>query len=91
MCAHWPALAAYQVSFRNSHILNNFSPAAGLVPVFSFPFTPPHKHNPDLSLMTSLCPQPYLGIAMWLDILYVLIGLAFFAVCWLFTKACDHL
>ena len=41
--------------------------------------------------MTSLCPQPYLRDAMWLDILYVLIGLAFFAVCWLFTKACDHL
>jgi len=28
---------------------------------------------------------------MLLDILYILLGLAFFAVCWLFTKACDHL
>jgi hypothetical protein len=28
---------------------------------------------------------------MLLDILYVVIALAFFVVCWLFTKACDHL
>jgi uncharacterized membrane protein YuzA (DUF378 family) len=41
--------------------------------------------------MTSLCPRPYREIAMLLDIFYVLIGLAFFALCWLFTKACDHL
>jgi hypothetical protein len=52
---------------------------------------PPLKHNPELSLMTSLCSGTYLGIAMLLDIFYVLIGLAFFALCWLFTKACDHL
>lgn len=28
---------------------------------------------------------------MLLDLFYVFVGLAFFAVCWLFTKACDHL
>jgi len=28
---------------------------------------------------------------MLLDILYILVGLAFFGVCWLFTKACDRL
>jgi len=28
---------------------------------------------------------------MLLDLFYVVVGLAFFAVCWLFTKACDHL
>jgi uncharacterized membrane protein YuzA (DUF378 family) len=41
--------------------------------------------------MTSLCPRFYFGSVMLLDIFYILIGLAFFAVCWLFTKACDHL
>ena len=41
--------------------------------------------------MTSLRPEPYLEIAMLLDLFYLLVGLAFFVVCWLFTKACDHL
>jgi len=41
--------------------------------------------------MTSLHSRRYLGIAMLLDIFYIAVGLAFFVVCWLFTKACDHL
>jgi hypothetical protein len=41
--------------------------------------------------MVFLCQRPYPEIAMLLDILYVVIALAFFVVCWLFTKACDHL
>jgi hypothetical protein len=41
--------------------------------------------------MTSLCRRRYFGIVMLLDILYVLVGLVFFGLCWLFTKACDHL
>ncbi len=41
--------------------------------------------------MVSLCPETYDEVAMLLDILYIVIGLAFFVVCWLFTKACDHL
>jgi hypothetical protein len=49
------------------------------------------KRNPDLSLMDSLGRPPYLEVVMLLDILYVALALAFFAVCWLFTKACDHL
>jgi len=28
---------------------------------------------------------------MLLDLFYLFAGLAFFVVCWLFTKACDHL
>jgi len=28
---------------------------------------------------------------MLLDLFYVAVALAFFVVCWLFTKACDHL
>jgi hypothetical protein len=32
-----------------------------------------------------------LELLMLLDILYILLGLAFFGGCWLFTKACDRL
>jgi hypothetical protein len=39
----------------------------------------------------SMLCSSYLWRAMLLDIFYVLIGLAFFVLCWLFTKACDHL
>jgi hypothetical protein len=49
------------------------------------------EQNPELSLMTSLCRNLYLEIAMLLDLFYIFVGLAFFVVCWLFTKACDHL
>jgi hypothetical protein len=39
--------------------------------------------------MTSLGGGNYRGIV--LDLIYILIAVFFFVLCWLFTKACDRL
>lgn len=39
--------------------------------------------------MTSLASGQYRGSV--LDSIYILIAVFFFALCWLFTKACDRL
>lgn len=39
--------------------------------------------------MTSLGGGHYRGIV--LDLIYILIAVFFFVLCWLFTKACDRL
>ncbi len=48
-----------------------------------------YPRNPEAFLMTSLGNGNYRGIV--LDLIYILIAMFFFVLCWLFTKACDRL